>query len=193
MHLKTKLSVRSGGIEHPCLGFGACRGQGPVHRPSQLSRRRLCGRRRLRHLWRLDRLHVAGQCSGRHQRRQARMGRVRDEYNMARGVECYERLKGKGASGNSVFMPCRPASPMPSSTRSRRTRFRWSPSATAETDASDGACSPGLPDADQLLVAEHGEDQVHRARARAAWTSSRARRSEPLSRLGLRQGNDSAA
>ena len=27
------------------------------------------------------------------------------EYNTARGVECYERLKGKGASGNSVFMP----------------------------------------------------------------------------------------
>ncbi|MCP5268477.1 MAG: ABC transporter substrate-binding protein [Zoogloeaceae bacterium] len=27
------------------------------------------------------------------------------EYNTARGVECYERLKSKGASGNSAFMP----------------------------------------------------------------------------------------
>ncbi|MBW7901136.1 MAG: ABC transporter substrate-binding protein [Rhodocyclaceae bacterium] len=27
------------------------------------------------------------------------------EYNNARGVECYERLKSKGASGNSVFQP----------------------------------------------------------------------------------------
>lgn len=27
------------------------------------------------------------------------------EYNNARGVECYERLKGKGATGNSVFQP----------------------------------------------------------------------------------------
>ena len=27
------------------------------------------------------------------------------EYNNARGVECYERLKKKGASGNSVFQP----------------------------------------------------------------------------------------
>jgi len=27
------------------------------------------------------------------------------EYNNARGVECYERLKSKGESGNSVFMP----------------------------------------------------------------------------------------
>ncbi|BAL26310.1 ABC transporter substrate-binding protein [Azoarcus sp. KH32C] len=27
------------------------------------------------------------------------------EYNNARGVECYERLKGKGTTGNSVFQP----------------------------------------------------------------------------------------
>ncbi len=27
------------------------------------------------------------------------------EYNNARGVECYERMKKKGATGNSVFMP----------------------------------------------------------------------------------------
>ncbi|MDD3355167.1 ABC transporter substrate-binding protein, partial [Zoogloea sp.] len=27
------------------------------------------------------------------------------EYNNARGVECYERLKKKGSTGNSVFQP----------------------------------------------------------------------------------------
>ena len=34
------------------------------------------------------------------------------EYNNARGVECYERLKNKGPTGASVFHRCRPASPI---------------------------------------------------------------------------------
>ncbi len=62
--------------------------------------RRLCTQRHaLRQ--RLRGLHEAGQCQGRHQRREGDLGRVRTQYATDRGVECYERLKGKhgGAYG----------------------------------------------------------------------------------------------
>ena len=47
------------------------------------------------------------------------------EYNNARGVECYERLKNKGPTGATVVPSrCRPASPTRSSTRRPPTRSR---------------------------------------------------------------------
>jgi branched-chain amino acid transport system substrate-binding protein len=49
--------------------------------------------RRLRLLWRHHRLLQPRQRSGRRQRRQDRMGRMRNRIQPSRGVECYERLK----------------------------------------------------------------------------------------------------
>jgi hypothetical protein len=52
----------------------------------------------------LCRLHEAGQCPRRHQRREDPFEECETGYATDRGVECYERLKGKNG-GATVFQP----------------------------------------------------------------------------------------
>ena len=88
-------------------------------------------------------------------------------YNSDRGVECYERLKGKGPTGASIVHPL-----------STGITYRLIERATADKIPliSMGygrtrrhqrqGLSVRLPPGDQLLEPEHGEDQVHRDEGR---------------------------
>ena len=101
------------------------------------------------------------------------------EYNIARGVECYERLKKQGPDRRDRD---------PSAVDRHRLRAdragdrRQDPDdLRSATAAPIGRRRPRVPvrlPADHhLLVAGHGDGQVSSARRWAAWTSSRARRS----------------
>ena len=113
------------------------------------------------------------------------------EYNNDRGVECYERSKKKGPTGATVIHPL-------------STGITYSLIEKA-TDGQDPDHLDGLrphrrrrrprlpvhlPADHQLLVAEHRQDQVHRPEGRRDGQAEGQEDREPLSRLGLRQGDD---
>ncbi len=65
------------------------------------------------------------------------------EYKPDRGVECYERLKGKGPTGASMFTLLQHRHHLRADRQGRpRTRFRWSPSPTAGPTPRTAGSSP---------------------------------------------------
>ena len=126
---------------------------------------------------RLCRLPQAGQCARRHQRREAHLRGMRDRLRHGRSVECYERLKGKNG-GASLVQPLStgatfaitekaPGRQDPGGHRrlrpQRERRRHASSSGTSRSPAPTG--SPPTPSCRPS------------PRRKAAWTSSRARRS----------------
>jgi branched-chain amino acid transport system substrate-binding protein len=64
------------------------------------------------------------------------------EYNNARGVECYERLKKKGASGNSVFQPLSTGITYSVLDKVAQDKIPMATIGYGRTDASDGRVFP---------------------------------------------------
>ena len=101
--------------------------------------------RRLRHPDRqrhADYLHDAQRARRRHQRRQARVEECETGYDTEKGVECYERVKGKKPVGRQSR--CRPASPCSSSRRRRSTRSRSSRWPTASRHRATATVFPWI-------------------------------------------------
>ena len=64
-------------------------------------------------------------------------------YATDRGVECYERLKGKGPTGATLFQPAVDRHHLRADRARRRpTRSRWSPMGYGRADSRDGAVFP---------------------------------------------------
>ncbi|MBL8443821.1 MAG: ABC transporter substrate-binding protein [Zoogloeaceae bacterium] len=64
------------------------------------------------------------------------------EYNNARGVECYERLKGKGPTGNSVFQPLSTGITMSVLEKVPQDKIPMVTIGYGRTDAADGRVFP---------------------------------------------------
>ncbi len=64
------------------------------------------------------------------------------EYNNARGVECYERLKGKGPTGNSVFQPLSTGITMSVLEKVAQDKIPMVTIGYGRTDAADGRVFP---------------------------------------------------
>ena len=116
------------------------------------------------------------------------------EYNASKGVECYERLKKKGRRRHDRRAAVHRDYLLASSTGSRRTRFRSSPSATALATPPTGASSPRFSRWSPPTGARSaGDDQVHRQEGRRHRQAERQEDRAPLPRLGIRQGTHSGA
>ena len=113
------------------------------------------------------------------------------EYNNARGVECYERLKNKGPTGASVFHIAVDRHHLLADREGDR---RQDPGDLDRLRPHRRLRRPRLPvrlpAGHQLLVAEHRQDQVHRHEGRRDGQAQGQEDREHLSRLGLRQGDD---
>ena len=84
-------------------------------------------------------------------------------WDVARGVECYERLKAKGPTGAAVIQLF--GTPLTYALTERATHDQIPLLAVGigRSDASDGRVFPYVFNApSQLLESEHGQDPVHR-------------------------------
>ena len=100
------------------------------------------------------------------------------EYNNARGVECYERSEEEGPDRRDAGPSAVDRHHLLADREGHRGQ---DPDRLGRLRAHRRLRRPRVPvrlPADhELLVAEHRQDQVHRHRRKAGWTSSRARRS----------------
>ena len=89
------------------------------------------------------------------------------EYNNARGVECYERLKKKGPTGATVVHPLSTGITYSLIDKATADKIPVISLGYGRTDAVRRPRVPvRLPAGHQLLVAEHRHDQVHRHEGR---------------------------
>ena len=116
------------------------------------------------------------------------------EYNNARGVECYERLKKNATAAPPSSIRCRPASPTRSSRRSPTDKIPMITMGYGRTDAADGRVFPYVfplittywSQATVMVKYIGAEERRH---GQAEGQEDRA----PLPRLGVRQGADPGA
>ena len=111
-------------------------------------------------------------------------------YATDKGVECYERLKGKGPTGAGYFSRSRPASPSPSPRRRPATSSRCSRRATAGRRAATARCSRGT---SSPWAATGPPPTCHPAHRQGARWLRQAQGQEGYARLPrqpLRQGAD---
>ena len=102
-------------------------------------------------------------------------------YATDRGVECYERLKGKGPTGASLFMPLSTGITYALMEKAPGDKIPLLTSGYGQERERRRQCHPlVVPDPRHLLGRRRHPDRIHRQGARAAGTSSRARRS-PMS------------
>ena len=115
-------------------------------------------------------------------------------YATDRGVECYERLKGKGPTGAALFIPLSTGITYALTDKAPADKIPMITMGYGRTEARDGTRVPvELPAARHLLDRRRHHHPAHRQEGRrlrqAQGQEDRAR----LSRLALRQGADRAA